>query len=206
VGPQANIVGLGALSGFLGAFDTKFLFDANVLTLIPNALSGNVSLHAALTGALNASGLGAVLNGIFGGSATLSGLPASLQVTLAGAPTAVFQQLGGLQLNLANNLIGAEAGFNQNLLAGELNLETTVFGTNSALNGVVNRVFNVGNLVLSTGEQTVNSLLAGVQAPGLLLTGTGQQVFNAGNIGGLEGIINQSLAAGADLAGFFAGD
>ncbi len=57
------------------------------------------------------------------------------------------------------------------------------------------------DLVLSTGEQTVNSFLGGVQVPPVFLTGSGAQVFNGGSIGGIEGIFDQTLAAGADLAG-----
>jgi hypothetical protein len=53
----------------------------------------------------------------------------------------------------------------------------------------------------------VASFLTGVQAPAIstLLTGSSAQVFNAGNIGGIEGVFNQSLAAGADFAGLFFG-
>ena len=100
-----------------------------------------------------------------------------------------------------NNLVGAESAFNTNLLANEIGWETATFGGHSAFNGALNRAFNIGNLVLSTGEQTVNSFLGGIQAPALFLTGSGAQVFNGGNIGGIEGIFDQSLALGADLAG-----
>jgi hypothetical protein len=59
----------------------------------------------------------------------------------------------------------------------------------------------VGNLIVSTGEQTVDSLLGGAQVSPFFLTGSEAQVFNSGTIGGLEGIFDQTLGAGADLAG-----
>ncbi|HWT48632.1 MAG TPA: hypothetical protein VN255_08680 [Mycobacterium sp.] len=85
----------------------------------------------------------------------------------------------------------------------------SIFGPN-AFNGALNRLFNFGNLVVLTGEQTVNSILGGTQVPvldaGAFLTGGGGGVFNTnGGVGGLEGIFDQSLAAGADLAGLFLG-
>ncbi len=55
---------------------------------------------------------------------------------------------------------------------------------------------------LSTGEQTVNSFSGGSQGPALFLAGSGAQVFNGPNaVGGFEGVFDQSLALGADLAG-----
>ena len=76
--------------------------------------------------------------------------------------------------------------------------ELATFGTNSALNGALNSAFNAGNLVLLTGEQIVNSLMGAFPAPAVSTVVTG----GAGaNIGGLEGILNQTLTAGAELAG-----
>jgi hypothetical protein len=128
-------------------------------------------------------------------------------VALVAAPTAGLQGLASGQVNFLANLIPAEVGFNTNLVANELAWETSTFGTPVALNGGLNRLFNVGNLILGTGEQTVNSFLSGVQTPAIstLLTGTAGQVFNGGNIGGIEGIFDQSLAAGADFAGLILG-
>jgi hypothetical protein len=39
-----------------------------------------------------------------------------------------------------------------------------------------------------------------------LLTGSGAQVFNGGQIGGLEGVFDQSRAGTADFAGLLVGD
>jgi PE family len=115
-----------------------------------------------------------------------------------------LQQLQQGELGLGSGLAGRELAFNHTLLGGEVALEQQIFGTDSALNGGVNRVFNAFNLLFGTGEQTANSLV-GVQAPvGLtagLLTGTGAQVFNGGQIGGLEGVFDQGLAGFADFTG-----
>jgi hypothetical protein len=70
---------------------------------------------------------------------------------------------------------------------------------------VVNAETNLNANILLTGEQTVNSFLGGVQAPAIFLAGSGQAVFNGGSIGGLEGVLDQTLAAGADLTGSLTG-
>jgi hypothetical protein len=207
VGSPANMIAGGALGGLLGAVDTKFLWDLDVVGAVATALTGNGSLQAALTAGINAAGLQASLTAALNGS-LFAGLPATgLGAALVAAPTAGLQGLASGQINFLGNLITAETGFNTNLLNNEIAWETSVFGTNSALNGGLNRLFNVGNLVLATGEQTVNSFVGGVQVPPIstVLTGTGEEVFNGGNIGGLEGIFDQSLAAGADFAGLFVG-
>lgn len=88
-------------------------------------------------------------------------------------------------------------------------MEKAFFGSDNAFNGSVDRVFNVGNMVFGTGEQAVNTFYgAPVIQPGFnqsLLTGTAAQVFNSGAIGGLVNAFDQSLAAGADVAGLFLG-
>jgi hypothetical protein len=203
VGAPANLIAGGALGGFLGALDTKFLWDLNLVSGIATALTGNGSLQAALTAGINAAGLQASLNAMLSGS-LLTGVP-NWGVALVAAPTAGLQGLASGQLNFLANLIPAEVGFNTNLVSNEMAWETATFGTNTAFNGGLNRLFNIPNLILGTGEQTLNSFLGGVQTPAIatVLTGTGAQVFNGGNIGGIEGIFDQTLAAGADFAGLF---
>ncbi|MEY8013731.1 hypothetical protein [Mycobacterium servetii] len=163
-------------------------------------------------------GLSAGMSGNFAGGVTaeLTGFGALPDAVAAGlgavglqaaqaAPVIGLDNLAGPQANFIDDLVAAEAGFNTNLVAHELGLESALFGSTTALNGAVNRVFNAGNLVLGTGEQTVNTLLGAYPAPGvdtmLIESGTGAGVFNLGNIGGIEGIVNQTLAAGAELAG-----
>lgn len=199
VGPLGSgVIGGGALGGLLAAVPTKFLFDLNAVSAVVGTLTGNASIGAGLNAAITAAGLQASLTAMLNGS-LIGGLP-NLGASLVAAPVAGLQQIGTLETGFFNNLVTAETGFNNNLLANELAFETTYLGPN-ALNGAVNRFFNVGNLVISTGEQTLNGLLGGAQVPPLFLTGSSLQVFNGGNIGGLEGIFDQSLAAGFDLAG-----
>ena len=91
-----------------------------------------------------------------------------------------------------------------------MGLEQQLFGgSDSALNGALNRGFNAVNLTVGTVQQTADSLL-GVTVPSNfyanLLTGSGAQVFNGGQIGGLAGVFDQSLMVPTDLAGLLAGD
>src|SRR6185437_1297222 len=134
----------------------------------------------------------------------------------ASAEAANASPLGGLlqgvehsEIGFEGNLVGRELAFNHALVANEVGLETQIFHTDSALNGVINRSFNVGNLLLGTGEQTFNSLVGASVPAGFvssLLTGSGAQTFNGGQIGGLVGAFDQSLAAGADFVGLLGGD
>ncbi len=151
--------------------------------------------------------------GVLLGSTSAASVPAALASAHAGvsalAPASVLQQLQQTQLGFTSGLVNGELGFNHSLLTNEVGLEQRVFGTDSALNGVLNRGFNEFNLLLGTGEQTADSLL-GVQMPtgftAGLLTGSGAQVFNGGQIGGLEGVFDQSLAGSADFAGLLVGN
>lgn len=203
VGPLSGVIGGGALGGLLGAVDNKFLFDLNVIGAVASALTGNGSLQASLAAAINGLGLQASLGAALNGS-LFAGIPATGAALIA-APIAGLQGLASGQIGFLGNLVTAETGFNTNLLGSELSWEASVFGPN-AFNGALNRIFNVGNLALLTGEQSVNSFVGGAQVPalnaGAFLTGGGGGVFNTnGGLGGLEGIVDQTLAAGADLAG-----
>jgi hypothetical protein len=204
VGPVGASIGGGAIGGLLGAIPDKFLFDLNVVGAVASAFTGNGSLQAALNAAITGAGLQASLNGALNGS-LFAGLPVT-GAALIGAPVAGLQTIATGEINVLSNLVTAETGFNTNLVGNELAWEASVFGPN-AFDGALDRLFNVGNLVVLTGEQTVNGFLGGAQVPAVstVLTGGGAGVFNGGNIGGLEGIFDQSLVAGADLAGFFTG-
>ncbi|BBZ51451.1 PE family protein [Mycobacterium heidelbergense] len=181
-GSAAQVFNSGAIGGPLGSFDQSLVVGADFAGLLLGSQPGQ---------------------------ALLSLLPASTQAALASAPANFLKGLETAQLSFNSNLIGSEFGLNNSLLTHELGLEQAIFGTDSALNGTVNRGFNVGNLLLGTGEQAFNTLSgAQVAQPAFfqsLLTGTGQQVFNSGQIGGLVGAFDQSLAAGFDLAGLFVG-
>ncbi|OBK13848.1 PE family protein [Mycobacterium asiaticum] len=123
------------------------------------------------------------------------------------APASPFQQLEQMQIAFNTNLVTNEQLFNQSLVTNEVLWEQQVFGTDSAFNGALNRSFNVGNLLLGSGEQAVN-LFFGAPVPANftsnLLLGTALQTFNGGQIGGLVGAFDQGLMAGVDVIGLIA--
>jgi hypothetical protein len=56
--------------------------------------------------------------------------------------------------------------FNQNLVTEELAAESAAFGGNdSALNGAVDRMINIDNLYLATGESSFNGVLGANYSP-----------------------------------------
>ncbi len=129
-------------------------------------------------------------------------------VAAAAASSSPLEQLEQLQISFNTSLVNNELAFNHALVTNEVALEKLIFGTDSALNGALNRGFNAGNLLLGTGEQTINTLL-GAPVPtnftSSLLQGSSAQVFNDGQIGGLLGAFDQSLMVPTDLVGIFAG-
>ncbi|MCV7377473.1 hypothetical protein BST11_20730 [Mycobacterium alsense] len=181
-GSSAQVFNSGAIGGPLGAFDQSLVVGADFAGLVLSSPPGQ---------------------------ALLSALPASTQAAILSAPGNFLQGLETSQINFNTNLIKSEFAFNNTLLTNEVGLEKAIFGTDSALNGTVNRAFNVANLLVGTGQQAFNGL-TGALPPQLafnqsLLTGTGQQTFNGGQIAGLVGAFDQSLAFAADVAGLFTG-
>ncbi len=181
-GSGAQVFNSGAIGGPLGAFDQSLVVGADVAGLLLGSPPGQ---------------------------ALLSVLPASTQAALLSSPGNFLQGLEAAQINFNTGLINGEFNFNNALLTNELGLEKATFGTDTALNGTINRAFNAGNLLVGTGEQFVNTFSGALPTQlafnQSLLTGTGQQVFNGGQIAGLVGSFDQSLAAGFDLAGLFLG-
>lgn len=119
-----------------------------------------------------------------------------------------MEQLEAAQIGFNTAMVNNQLSFNHALVANEVAWEQRVFGTDSALNGALNRGFNVANLLIGTGEQAANTLV-GAQVPAnftsSLLLGSSAQVFNSGEIGGLVGAFDQSLVMGADLVGLITG-
>src|SRR5262249_15541 len=111
------------------------------------------------------------------------------------------------ELNFGSHLVNGQMSLDHSLLTNEVGLEQQLFGTDSALNGALNRGFNAFNLTLGTIQQTADSLL-GVTVPSdfyaNMLTGRGAQVFNGGQIGGLIGVLDQSAMVPTDLVGLVA--
>lgn len=180
IGSAAQVFNSGAIGGPLGAFDQGLAAGANFAGLFVGSPPGQ---------------------------ALLSALPAPAQ-SLLSSPAGFLQQVETAQINFSTNLVNSEMAFNHHLVANEVAWEQQFFHTDSALNGALNRGFNVGNLLVCTGEQAVN-LFFGPQVPSNftqeLLLGSAAQPFNNGQIGGLLGAFDQSMAAGLDLAGLITG-
>lgn len=169
--------------------------------------------------ALNASLL---FTGDSGGDSSIGGaLGALLHATLAAValgeltgrevdPGKIDELVDKIQ-TLNTTLLDSQKAFNAELVSNEVALERAMFGTDSALNGAVNRAFNSFNMLFDTQQQSLNGFLGVTgynpqELTASLLTGSDQQVFNDGAIGGLQGMLDQNLAGWADLGGLQAGD
>lgn len=176
-----SLEGEAQLGGIAGAITHELMLDANLIGLTGGALTPVL--------------------------ATLGVDPTPMQAFLA-APAGLVAQLEHGLTGFNATLIGAELDFNSRLVAGEMGLERAVFGTNGAVNGVIDRVFNMGNLALGTGEQFVNTVL-GAPAPAdfyaqLMIGGDGQ-VFSDGHVGGVLGAVQQKLMLDTQLVGLVLG-
>ena len=175
-GSAAQVFNGGQIGGLLGVFDQSLM--------VPTDLAGLIA------------GDGSPAQAAFGLS------------SLAAAPTSPFGQLEQAELNFGSNMVNHQMGLDHSLLTNEVGLEQQLFGTDSALNGVVNRSFNAANLMVGTVQQTGDSLLGVIVPPDFysnMLTGSGAQVFNGGQIGGLIGVLDQTVMVPIDLAGLIAG-
>ncbi len=110
-----------------------------------------------------------------------------------------------------DDILGAEKSFNSHLVGAEDQIEQAIFGDNSALNGFVNRGFNVFNMLFDSQERTVNGLLGLTDydpkdLTESLLHGSDQQVFNGGEVGGLLGLLDQGMFQISDLFGLKGAD
>ncbi|OSC32863.1 hypothetical protein B8W67_13440 [Mycolicibacillus koreensis] len=107
-------------------------------------------------------------------------------------------------------LVSGQLAFNDNLVTSQLGIEKALFGTDNALNGIVNRGFNALNMLLDAQQQSLNGLL-GISYSGyspLELTNSlmftpyiADAPLNDGTIGGLMGAFNQTLSMFTNLAG-----
>ncbi len=208
---EANMAAAAATTGVLPA-------AADEVSLAIAAMFGS---HAQQYQALSAQAElfhGQFVRALSSGASAYAGAEANVVQTLAStiaapaqavaASSSPLQQLEAAQIAFNTNLVNGELSFNHALLTNEVGLEELVFGTNSALNGVVNRSFNFGNLLWGTGQQTVNTLVGAPIATNFnstLLLGSGAQVFNGGQIGGPLGAFDQSLVVGADFVGLLGG-
>ena len=200
------------------AINASLLIDGGVTAVPPPIAVDGVAepLGGIAIGAPFVSGQIGGLEGITGNSlavdyATINFLNTELGISL---PNFVFQDvvtLGDDLITFNNALVADELAFNTQLLNEELAAEAAAFGGNEdALNGSVDRMFNIDNLFLSTEENSFNSLIGAEFSPAeitqSLLTGTTTDVFDTGDLGGLQGIFDQDLALSAGLAGLTSGD
>jgi hypothetical protein len=198
--------------------NASLLIDGGVTAVPPPIAVDGVAepLGGIAIGAPFVSGQIGGLEGITGNSlavdyATINFLNTELGISL---PNFVFQDvvtLGDDLITFNNALVADELAFNTQLLNEELAAEAAAFGGNEdALNGSVDRMFNIDNLFLSTEENSFNSLIGAEFSPAeitqSLLTGTTTDVFDTGDLGGLQGIFDQDLALSAGLAGLTSGD
>jgi hypothetical protein len=87
-------------------------------------------------------------------------------LSLADFSSQDLMNLASADLAFNHAVVADELAFNQNLLTEELAAESAAFGGNdSALNGVVDRVINIDNLYLATGESSVNDVLGANYSP-----------------------------------------
>lgn len=191
---------MGASQGaLLGALGVRVIDPQTGAVFDPAALNASLQFTAD-------TGVGADFGGVEGAAAHAVLAAAGS----AGSPAGFQQLLSDLQaFNTA--LIAAEKSFNGDLLASEVAMEKAAFGTDSALNGVVNRGFNGFNMLFDTQQQGLNGFLGITgynpqELTGSLLTGSGDQTFNDGSVGGLQGMFDQNLAMLADLGGLKAAD
>jgi hypothetical protein len=245
----AETVAVGAVSDPTAAFDR--LLDANNLLLgtgenVFNSVLGadnfdpaTINSELLLGGAAGTGptpeviadlaagggpdGGGNFVNGDIGGLQGVTGNDlAALSIALDGTLSGSVPTLASAFSTFDTDLINDELAFNANLLANEQLAATAAFGSNTALNGAVDRVINIDNLPLSTAENSFNSFIgadsvsapaqfvevaqpAGVTLPeevtASLLTGSPTTVFDSGALGGAEGFADQNAALFADLAG-----
>lgn len=128
---------------------------------------------------------------------------------LTGFPGAdLMQGIQGGLINFNTGLVDFLKDFNHTLVTSQWGLEEMIFGTDSALNGVINRSFNVLNMFLDAGQQGFLGLLgadfsAKAVTSSLLATPDyiPDPIFALGDIGGLEGVLGNSYLVLADLVG-----
>ncbi len=127
-------------------------------------------------------------------------------VAYAAVPGQFLARVEAGQIAYNQGLVSREVNFNNSLVDREVALEVRIFGNDSAINGVINRAYNVGNLLLvNTPEEILNGL-SGALVPSdfnlSVLTGEGGGTFNGGEIGGPVGAFDQSLSLTLNAIGF----
>ncbi len=203
----------GSLLGLLGARGT--VHDGAFAALNLAAINESLLVDPQHAGSIPFAGLESAIGHYIGAAVFLGGAfsGSSGDDIETGAAGANFARLVADVVTFNSAVLAAEQTFNSNLVADELGLERAMFGTDSAYNGLVNRVFNAFNMMYDAQQQSFNGTLGLTgydpqEYTEALLTGSGGadgQIFNDGNVGGLLATFDQSVAAVADLDGLFRG-
>jgi hypothetical protein len=233
---------LGDVAGFNSAFSNvnERLVDANNLLIgdsekqVDSLIGAENFSPSAIDDSLLTNGVGAGdvlvvpdgVGGVEGATGNtlaaygdyLSYLNTQYGLSLADFTSQDFMNLVNADFAFNQALVADEMTFNHNLLTEELAAESAAFGGNeSALNGAVDRLINIDNLYLATGESSVNDVIGANYSPADLtasvLTGVNgdtatvpTNVFDTGELGGLQGVFDQNVALASDLAGLTPAD
>ncbi len=169
-----------SLNGLLGAnFDAADIHSGLLTSFDP---PGGIVFDTGNTG-----GLAGLYDQSLLASADISGLPGIEALQAVEAAVQAFD----------THLVNSELAFNQQFVDAEVAAEQQVFGSNNALNGLVDHLYNVDNMLLYANENFINSLLGANSDAGAIhdsLLGVGGNAFD------------QTLAALADIAGFSSAD
>ncbi|ODR08886.1 hypothetical protein BHQ15_08485 [Mycolicibacillus koreensis] len=194
-------MGLGGVqSSLLGVFGAEFTSG------MPSSDPGAGIINSLLVGlnpanVFNSGQIGG-LEGMF-----VQGLQAFANLTGFPGPDLMQGIQDGL-INFNTGLVDFLKDFNHTLVTSQWGLEEMIFGTDSALNGVINRSFNVLNMFLDAGQQGFLGVL-GADFPSQAMTSSllatpdyiPDPIFATGEIGGLEAVLGNSYLVLADLIG-----
>jgi hypothetical protein len=143
-------------------------------------------------------------------------LTGSTATLLAVPPLADFELLEAAQTAAYADLLSGETAFNSALVTHEAALVEAAFGSSSTLDPFIDRLFNADNLTVEMFENSFNSVIGADNISpatliGQLLIATptdGGYFDGAGteSIGGLTGVLDQSLAALNDASGLTLAD
>lgn len=207
---RLNTALTGGLSGGLPDLSALAQTGATLGSNLNAALNGlggsftaDLPVLTELTGALGAdlSGLGGRIDAALGGafSGDFDGVSALVDAT-AGLPTITLDAAGQTQVDLLTGFVDGQVKFNENLVANQIALQQAIFG--AELNPAVTAGFNAFNVLVGTGEQTINALL-GAPMPadfmGSLMIGG--DIEGGVPTGGLIGVLDQALAFNAAIGG-----
>jgi hypothetical protein len=198
-------IGQNLLLSLLGARGTV-AGDGVFTSLDPESLNASLVVDPRHTGTSEFAGLESAIGHYIGAAVFLNGFLNDIpeDVIEGDATYDNFTKMVTDTVIFNQALLDAEKVFSTSLVRSELDLERALFGTDSALGGVVNHVFNAFNMHFDIQQQSLNGLLG--------VTGYDPQAYTAalltggdGTVGGVLGMLNQGLAATTGLFGLLQG-